>query len=358
MKSPITNSTLSNKRSGVFVSQTALVLSVAVFLMPFAILAPHAEAATKSWHRRSGKTNTRTTQTVVAATAAVQPTIAVATPAPIASTGSLLIGPKLPTSGTLCMNYGYQPTSNGHYDMSQVDSNFAKLKAAGITCLRLGYRGVDNPDSQALALRAKAAGIAVIMGGDWEMLGEGEFDAYDANAIKGAKWAEANGIPQISIGNEQEYELDGISQDEWVAHLHQLADKVHQVYSGKVSYETSSDFLPVWIRNGLGSIDLIGLNSYCGVSCNSTRIAQAIKAFGVGHVYVSEINSDLEVPSLKSDEAHAADVTKNLMTLLKTYPIPMYYFNFSSGGIASGIWGLYNGNTLVQPLTAAALGFK
>ncbi len=268
-------------------------------------------------------------------------------------------GPVLPVGGKLCMNYGHATT--GRTDMNQASIDFTRLSNVGIKCLRLAYKGLMNTDTQAVALLAKSKGMSVIMGGDSEEIYRSDFAKYDREMISGAKWAQANGIPQISIGNEQEYELGDVSQDEWVEHLKSLAAQVHTVYSGKVSYETSSDFLPLWKRHGLGSIDLIGLNNYCGYGCNGSRIADAVKVFGYGHVYVSETNADMETGLYDSDLAHAARVNGDLMALLKIYPVPMYYFTYStspSGGMVDNHWGLFNGNTLRQPLTAAVLGIR
>ena len=256
------------------------------------------------------------------------------------------------------MNYGHQPTVDGHYDWTQVDSNFATLKVSGINCLRLAYNGFNNPDTNALALRAKAQGIAPIVGGDWGVLSPSQLPTYDAGAIAEAKWAEQNGISQLGLGNEQESRLSGITQDEWAKHVADLAVQVHAVYKGKVSYEINSDFLPLWQKNGLGGLDLLGLNVYCGAGCNADRISSAIQSFGVSHVYVSETNSDMDTGRFDSDQAHATEIQQDYLVLLKKFPIPMYYFNFLSGGTAPAHWGLYNGTTLVQPLTAAALGIK
>lgn len=316
--------TLGNKRiqkkSTAWYVQAALIASIAVFLIPFSGLGSTAFAA---------------------------------------GPGPLPPGPQLPVGGKLCMNYGHATT--GKTDMAQATIDFNRLSNVGIKCLRLAYKGLTNTDSQAVALLAKSKGMSVIMGGDSEEIYRSDFAKYDREMIAGAKWAQTNGIPQISIGNEQEYELGDISQDEWVEHLKSLAAQVHTVYSGKVSYETSSDFLPLWKRHGLGSIDLLGLNNYCGFGCNGNRVADAVRSFGYSHVYVSETNADMATGLYNSDLAHAARVTSDLMALLKIYPVPMYYFTYStsnSGGMVSNIWGLYNGNTLKQPLTAAVLGIR
>lgn len=259
------------------------------------------------------------------------------------------------------MNYGHQPTQNGSYSWSQVDTHIAVMKKAGINCLRLAYYGFDNTDLRELALRAKAAGMYVIVGGTWDTLDASELAAYDAKALGQAKWAQANGIPQLGIGNEQEYRLSGITQAQWQQHVLELAAKVRQVYSGKISYELSSDHLGTWYAGGLGSLDLIGLNAYCGLACNESRLKSAVQAFGTDHVYVSETNSDMNTGKYNTDQAHADALKQDLLVTMQHFPgIRFYYFAFISGGSAPDHWGLYNpsGTTLVQPLSAAVLGIK
>lgn len=378
----------SNTRSLSVLTKAALILSLAVFLIPVLIPIDLIEAHGGKYGSRYARyQKQRMNRVTTVAPKPITPTTTTAvTPAPLASSGTITTtatsAPKAPTTTTvptsavttnptpsiptnvpttskLCMNYGHQPTSSGKYDYTVVDENFKTLKASGINCLRLAYNGFNNPNSNALALRAKANGMYVILGGDWGTLTPSDLATYDAQAVTQAKWAEANGIPQLGIGNEQEYRLSGISEDEWVQHVIKLADKVKAVYSGKVSYETSSNYIPLWEKYGIGNLDLFGLNNYCGLTCNSTRIARAMKSFGNDRVYVSETNADMGTGLYSSDAAHAAALEKDLLVLLKTYPtIPMYYFAFISGGTAPAHWGIYSGTSKVQPLTAAVLGVK
>jgi hypothetical protein len=311
-----------------------------------------SSVATVSSPTPTTETTTVAPQTTTQTTTTVAPTTQTTT---VSAPQTTQTTTSTTNSGTLCINLGYQPRASGGYDWNQIDSNFSRLKAANINCVRLDYEIFGDRNIQALAVHAKADGMYVIIGGTWGTLDSSGFSAYDAGAIAQAKWAQQNNMPQISIGNEQESRLSGITPSQFAQHLIGLASQVRQFYSGKISYEINSDFLGTWQQTGLGSIDLLGLNVYCGAGCNASRIQSAINSFGVSHVYVSETNSDMDTGNYNNDATHAADVQNNFMVLHKNFPnTPMYYFDF----LAGAPWGLFDGTRYVQPLTAAVLGLK
>lgn len=263
------------------------------------------------------------------------------------------------TTSSLCFNIGHDEPSSAVFA-----AQLSILSAHNVSCVRIAYTGINNPKSEAYALTAKQRGFRVIIGNDsWFGSNQGTmstdtFAAYDAGVIAEAKWAQTNKIDQLSLGNEQEYNLQ-ISQANWTAHLRALAYQVRQVYSGKVSYETSGDFINAWVGQPLGDIDLLGFNLYCGVGCNENYLKTAINAFGATHVYVSETNADMDTSSYNSDSVHAIEVAGDVLKMQKDFPaIPIYYFAFGANGNGGvdGHWGLYSGTSVQQPLTASALG--
>lgn len=259
------------------------------------------------------------------------------------------------SSPNLCMNYGHQADT---YNMAQVAIDLANLKKADIMCLRLSYMGFNNAQSEALALVAKADGFRVILGGDWGTMTVAQEPTYTAEALQQAKWAQANAIPQMSIGNEQEYGLKGLSDAQWATYITGLATQVKTIYSGQVSYETSGDFANIWAKQSLGGLDLLGLNLYCGESCNASYLNENIKAHGISHIYVSETNDDMSVSPTPSDSKHATELQGDLVQLLKI-GVPVYYFTYGTCNNADGVpsyWGLYNCNVLAQPDAAGVLG--
>lgn len=258
-------------------------------------------------------------------------------------------------SGNLCINYGDQTAT---YNLTQVAVDLAILNTAKINCLRLSYMGWNNAQSEALAIFAQSKGFRVIVGGDWGTLTASQEASYQSQVLTEATWAQANKIPQMSLGNEQEYRLSGLTQTQWYTFLETLATKVKTVYSGQVSYETSGDFANFWATKPLGSIDLLGLNLYCGYGCNANYLQENITAHGATHMYVSETNADMSISQYGNDATHASEVTGDAVKLLN-FGVPVYYFTFSTCNNSNGVqtnWGLYQCNVLAQPLTAKALG--
>jgi hypothetical protein len=80
------------------------------------------------------------------------------------------------------------------------------------------------------------------------MLDKSQLPQYREQVLKHAKWAQANGIPQFSVGNEQEARLSGVSKAEWANEVVALAAAVHAVYTGRVSYEASGLVADDWTK--------------------------------------------------------------------------------------------------------------
>lgn len=262
------------------------------------------------------------------------------------------------TEGTpvgLCFNYGHDTQT---YDLSQtgkVAQDLQRLKNSRITCIRIAYYAFNDVQSKALSLFAAARGFYVIIGGQWGTLNSSQLAEYSAQVIQQATWAQANGIPQFSVGNEQEYRLSGISTSQWANTVVALAAQVHTVYSGKVSYETSGDFADSWAKVNLRSLDLLGLNLYGGYTFNASVLQENITAHGASHVYASETNCDIaHVADCRTDAGLANEVEGDLMKLIKRFPQTAFYaFTWRSGGTDPAYWGLIN-----YPATLAVLGVK
>jgi len=245
--------------------------------------------------------------------------------------------------------------------MNQVSADYQFLKQNGVNCLRISYIEWNYPASEQIALLAKQDGFRVIIGGTFAGTPYGNvtpqnLSTYTSQVLQEAAWAQANQIDQLSLGNEAEYNLSGLTEPQWIAYLHGLSDQVHKVYAGVVSYETSSDFLNQWILGGRGSIDLLGWNSYCGGSCNAQRVQVAIAAFGVSHNFISEWNSSCGVITNCNDlNAWAQDLTSEL-SLLQPLNVPIYYFSYRySTDDSSSPWSVQTTAGLRMPV-AQALG--
>lgn len=256
----------------------------------------------------------------------------------------------------LCMNYGDQAYT---YNMTQVASDLKVLSTANIKCIRLAYISWNDTQSEKLAVYAQSQGFRVIIGG-WfgDKFTPALESSYTADVMTEAKWAQTNNIPQFSLGNEVEYSLSGLTQQQFYTYLETLGAQVRTVYSGTISYETSGDFTSDWAKEPLGTIDMLGINLYCGYACNANYLKQNIAAHGASHVYVSEADADMSTRAYSKDSVHASEVKGDAMQLL-SYGVPVYYFTFSTCNNTNGVptnWGLYQCNRLEQPLTAATLG--
>ena len=269
-------------------------------------------------------------------------------------------------ASNVCINYGHQSLT---YNLKgQTTTDFNKLKEAGINCIRIVYMRYEatapagsNTQVENLAIFAKSKGFRVIIGGDWDTITPSDLPLYRTNVLKYAAFSQTNKIDQFSLGNEQEYRLDGISHEEWATFIGNLATEVKTIYAGKVSYETSGDFAPEWTGFSLGGLDLIGFNLYCGYGCNADYLQMSIDAHGKDHVYVSETNADMgDGGKYDRDRTHASELKSDFSKLL-SFNVPLYYFTFGTCNNSHGVptnWGIYQCNKLKQPLTAAILGIK
>ena len=209
----------------------------------------------------------------------------------------------------LCFNYGHDGYMHDLSPGGQVDQDFRRLLGGGVHCLRIAYNGFNDVQAEALARFAKTRGFYVISGGEWGQLDVAQLPQYRAQVIQQAKWAQANGIDQLSVGNEQEDRLSGISLTRWANEVVALAADVRGVFFGTVSYEAPATYADEWAKANIGSLDLLGLNTYYGYERNAAALAENVKAHGASRVYISEINCDLsERPLCATDAGLAAEM--------------------------------------------------
>ena len=226
----------------------------------------------------------------------------------------------------LCMNYGHDGYTHDLSPDGLVAQDLRRLELSGINCLRVVYNGFNDAQAEALALFAMAHGFYVISGGEWGMLNPAQLPEYQAQALRQAQWAEANGIPQFSIGNEQEDRLSGLSESQWASVVVALAGKVHEVYSGTVSYETQRNRAGAWAKVDLGSLDLLGFNMYDGYDMDRRALVENIAAHGVQHVYVSETNCGFHSAArCRPDAVLAEEMKGDLLRLIDEFQDTAFY---------------------------------
>jgi hypothetical protein len=241
----------------------------------------------------------------------------------------------------LCLNVAQEANPS-----VQTETPLMQKIKGKISCVRIADFGQNSSLSESLALLYKQNGFYVQIGNDAGTLSSSQLAQYDAGVIAEGKWAQSNGIDEVSVGNEQEYRLSGLSVASWIAHTKTLAAAVRQVYSGKISYSTSGDFVDAWVgAGGLGALDALGENDYCGFACNENYIKEAISAWGVSHVEVSETNCDIpNVGACQSDSGLGNELRADLLKLHAEFPsVSMYVFALQTGGDEPNtIWSLTN----------------
>lgn len=254
----------------------------------------------------------------------------------------------------LCMNYGHDGYKHDLSPDGLVAEDLRRLELSGINCLRIVYNGFNDVQAEALALFAKSRGFYVISGGEWGMLDPAQLPQYQAQALRQAQWAQANGIPQFSIGNEQEDRLSGLSEPQWANAVVALAAKVHEVYAGTVSYETQRNRADAWAEVDLDRLDLLGLNMYDGYDIDRRALAENIAAHGVQHVYVSETNCGFHSAArCRPDAALAEEMKGDLLRLIDEFRQTAFYIYTWRAAGQDSIFSVVD-----YPKTMAVLGIR
>lgn len=322
--------------------KASLIAGSLLLVIPFAASAHYTHA-----HHATHTTTMKTRASLASATVpAAMSWSSSSTPSPAPAAQAA----EVPQS-SICFDYGHQALQNHTYDATQVATDLSVLKASGVNCLRLaaygyGNSGVDYssnflPEQLAALIQTWESKnnwhFKLILGGDYGTMSPSSFAAYDTSVLTTATWAQAHGIEQLSLGNEQESRLSGMTMSDWIAHLHSLSDRVHAVYGGKVSYELDSNYAGQYVSGGLGSIDLYGLNVYC---CYISNAQQAVKTLGTSHVYISEFNDDRDAH--QTDQATWASTLMSDLAQVRTLGVPVYYFTYRDGGdgVEANHWAL------------------
>lgn len=179
----------------------------------------------------------------------------------------------------LNFNYG-QKTQGGAYNTTEITQDLDFLQGISqdgqpwvVRVAMSNYQyspGVNTSKQLALDILARGGipmwgvghpGFGQIKDTTWE--------AYVNAVLDAAAWAQANGIPIFSLGNEIEY---GETVYGWltnsVAKIHQLNTDVQLVYSGITSYQMAQSAKEWagapngWIQLGKGGIGQLGYNAY------------------------------------------------------------------------------------------------
>lgn len=189
----------------------------------------------------------------------------------------------------------------------EFDSDVDTLLANGFTELRVHIPDYqyDLDKSKEAVLRAVAKGANVIWGissnsnnnPEWTITAE-NWPTFRQAILDAATWAQANGVYEFQLGNEEEDHVDGttLTGAQMIVNMKALATEVQEIFTrGNISYSTYWNYYDDWVITGRGDIDLIAYNAYMGgkgVYNDGWKeaITDLIAAFGVDHTYLSEFS--------------------------------------------------------------------
>jgi hypothetical protein len=238
------------------------------------------------------------------------------------------------------MNYGHQTT----YDSTQAESDYTYLYSIGVTRVRIAMPTYSATTSitncQDMVTRALNHGMYVVWGvatgagvGALNATTWAAFKSYVTGTL--APWAQANGLPELCLGNEADYEADGTTLTAATVRsdVRAMATTVKSGgYTGKVSYSTTVLNLASWASEGIGSLDLIGFNSYDTLTNFKTRNPTIVADFG-SKAYISEFGCITNGFSDYNDEsAWYTDVINRVSSMQSAGVNCGYFFCYRDGG--------------------------
>ena len=270
------------------------------------------------------------------------------------------------------MNYGHNFTV-ATYDTSLVESDLTFLKSQGITKIRIygpTFGGGGNTTNcQDMVQRALAHGFYVIWGvatgkshGQLDATTWGNFKTYVSGTI--APWAQANGLTELMVGNECDYEADGTTLTAATVRsdVRALASTVKSGgYTGIVSYDTAADnatIIPAWFSEGLGSLDLIGWNNYNGSLTSFTNATNSIATKFGSKGYMSEFGSNGGgYPDFNDENLFASDCLSRISAMQSAGTPVGYFFCYRDGanGVGANTFALVQTNGVARCARGAIL---
>lgn len=256
------------------------------------------------------------------------------------------------------MNYGHSVTV-GTYSTAQVESDLNYLVSRGITRVRIVlplYGGPAIADCQDMVLRALAHGLYVVWGVATGVTAPNltatiwaAYKTYVTGTL--APWAQANGLSEMLLGNECDYEADGSTLTAATVRSDVLAMATSLKaggYTGKVGYSTAA-VSTLWIAwNALGtvSLDTLGFNSYDTLTNFTNRCSIFVTDFG-SKAYISEfgcINSGFA--DYNDETLWYTDVAARITAMMDASIPAGYFFCYRDGafGVPANSFGLVETN--------------
>jgi len=228
------------------------------------------------------------------------------------------------------------------YDTENIDFYFDELLANGFTQLRIHMSDALHPDwvdsTKITALAAMAKGFDVLWGvsSPNTTLTAANWSDY-VTAVEGyAAWAQANGIYEFLIGNEEERYNDNttLTDAQLRTNLRALATSVQAIFTnGDVGYGNSCEFLSNWITEGRGDIDIVSWMVYTDDENWKDNIDAMVAAFGADHTYINEFNVDSGgyVHYSEDEAVQAAGITEMIEYIKASGITRAFFYEWGSG---------------------------
>jgi len=230
----------------------------------------------------------------------------------------------------------------GIFSTSSFDDYVDILLTNGITQLRIDIP--DYQDTSELAQSKEAVtkavekGVKVVWGVSSNPGDDPDYTITAANwhtfrqaILDAAAWAQANGVYEFQIGNEEEYHNDNttLTDAQLIINLKSVATDVQAIFTrGNVSYtSTDLDVQGWWHDAGRGDIDILAWNVYSNQYGWETALTNMISWWGADHSYITEFSlSYLGLDSYSTDEAVQAAGIVSMIEDIKAAGITRAFF--------------------------------
>jgi len=198
--------------------------------------------------------------------------------------------------------------------------------------------------SKAKVITAVTAGARVIWGvssnsfdnPDYTITAENWPD-FRAAILDAAQWAQANGVYEFQLGNEEGLHIDGTTMtlDQLITNIKSVATEVKAIFTnGNISYSCYQDFISDWIAAGKGDIDIMALNIYREWGAHNaipwkSKIDNMVSAFGTDGTYITEFGLHTDgLENYSTDEAVQAVAIAEMIEYIKASGIEraIYFF--------------------------------
>jgi hypothetical protein len=250
------------------------------------------------------------------------------------------------------LGMGLYSEGKGAASAEEFDSAVDILLSNGFTDLR-----IDGPDyqnttslvlSKAAVIKAVAKGAKVTWlvssnsynNPDWKITAA-NWPTFRQAILDAAAWAQANGVYEFQLGNEEENHIDGTTMtvSQLMINLKSVATDVQSIFTnGNVSYTCARWSISDWITLGRGDIDILASNIYRdhnGVYDDfwKTQIGWLLWGFDADHTGITEFGLDGNaINNYSTDEVVQAAATAEMVEYIK------------NSGLTKANYFCFNGN--------------